>query len=93
MENLEEIERIFRENFNEISHEVILINDFSTDETFSKAKDMSERNKNYILLDNKKKGLGGAITLGIENANGKFISRCWHVDDSAAFSCQSSTNL
>ena len=48
-ENLEEIERIFRENFNEISHEVILINDFSTDETFSKAKDMSERNKNYPI--------------------------------------------
>ena len=32
-ENLDEIERQFINNFNEINHEVILINDYSTDNT------------------------------------------------------------
>jgi len=72
-ENLAEIERIFKENFHEIRHEVILINDFSTDHTLIKAEEISNKNKNFIVLNNQKKGLGGAISLGIEKANGKFI--------------------
>ena len=71
-ENLEEIERIFQKNFNEIKHEIILINDFSTDDTLIKAKEISQNNKNFSILNNVKKGLGGAISLGIEKSKGDF---------------------
>jgi len=72
-ENLDKIERIFKENFSEITHEVILINDFSTDDTLIKAKEISEKNLNFSVLNNSKLGLGGAINLGIEKASGEFI--------------------
>ena len=72
-ENLEDIERIFKENFYEIKHEVILINDFSNDNSLIKAEEISSKNKNFVVLNNQKKGLGGAINLGIQSANGKFI--------------------
>ena len=72
-ENLKEIERIFQKNFNEIKHEVILINDFSFDDTLIKAQEISNNNKNFCVLDNKKKGLGGAISLGIERSKGNFV--------------------
>ena len=72
-ENLEEIGSVFEKNFNNIDHEIILINDFSSDNTLLKAREISDTNKNFIVLNNKKQGLGGAINLGIENAKGEFI--------------------
>lgn len=71
-ENLEEIERQFSLNLKDIEYEVILVNDFSDDNTLQKAEEISKHNSRFIFLDNKKKGLGGAITLGIENSQGKF---------------------
>ena len=38
-----------------------------------KQKKSRKKNKNFIVYNNQKKGLGGAINLGIEKANGKFI--------------------
>ena len=72
-ENLDEIERIFRESLQEINHEVILINDFSIDGTLNKAFEISKKNNNFKVVDNKKKGLGGAISSGINNSIGDFI--------------------
>ena len=72
-ENLDEIERQFNTSLNQISHEVLLINDFSTDNTFLKAQEISKKNKNIILIDNDRKGLGGALNLGIANAKGDYI--------------------
>ena len=72
-ENLDEIEREFSNNLNLITHEVIFVNDFSTDNTFLKAQEITKKNKNFVLLDNKRKGLGGALNLGIENARGDYI--------------------
>ena len=72
-ENLADIERIFREKFYEIKYEVILINDFSDDSTLIRAEEIVKNNKNFVVLNNKKRGLGGAINLGIDNASGKFI--------------------
>ena len=72
-ENLDEIERIFKDNFNQIEYEVILVNDYSTDNTLDKAKEIAEKNKNFVVFNNQKKGLGGAINLGIEESNGMFI--------------------
>jgi len=39
-ENLDNIERQFNDNLNEFAFEVILINDFSTDNTLKKAKEI-----------------------------------------------------
>ena len=72
-ENLDEIERIFKDNFYQIKHEVILVNDYSTDNTLSKSKEIAEKNKNFVVLNNQKEGLGGAINLGIKESNGKFV--------------------
>ena len=72
-ENLDGIERIFKDNFHQIKHEVILVNDYSTDNTLNKAKEIAEKNKNFVVLNNLKEGLGGAINLGIEKSNGKFV--------------------
>ena len=72
-ENLDEIERIFRDSLQEINHEVILINDFSIDGTLNKAFEISKKNNNFKVVDNKKKGLGGAISSGINNSIGDFI--------------------
>ena len=72
-ENLDEIEREFSANFNKINYEVILINDFSTDDTLLKANEIAKKNNNFILFDNKKKGLGGALNLGIEQSRGEYI--------------------
>ena len=71
-ENLNNIEIQFNSLLNEVDYEVILINDFSTDDTLNKAKAISNNNKNFITLDNGRKGLGGAISLGIEKAKGRF---------------------
>ena len=39
-ENLKEIESTFSANFKNIDHEIILINDFSSDNTLIKAKEI-----------------------------------------------------
>ena len=72
-ENLDQIERVFRENLSEIDHEIILINDFSLDNTLNKAKEIAKINKNFKVLDNNKKGLGGALNQGIVESSGDFI--------------------
>jgi len=72
-ENLDNIQLQFTSYLNEISYEVILINDFSKDNTFNKALEISNKNKNFIVLNNSQKGLGGAISLGIKKAKGEFI--------------------
>jgi len=72
-ENLDEIERQFSNHLSNINHEVLLVNDYSTDNTLLKAEQVSKKNNNFISLDNKKKGLGGALNLGIEKSRGEYI--------------------
>ena len=72
-ENLDNIERQFTNYLNKISYEAILIEDFSTDNTYNKALEISNNNKNFIVLKNSQKGLGGAISFGIKKARGEFI--------------------
>ena len=55
-----------------MNYEVLIINDFSKDDTLEKTKKLMSEFKNFRVLDNKK-GLG-AINLGILEAKGKFIS-------------------
>ena len=63
----------YSKNLNSLDYEVLIINDFSEDNTLEKARNLF-KSKNFKILDNKKKGLGGAINLGIEEANGSNIA-------------------
>ena len=73
-ENLDEVYNYFTQNLQKVDYEVLIINDFSEDDTFEKAKKLSEKNNNFKVFENKKKGLGGAINLGIVEAKGEFVA-------------------
>lgn len=53
--------------------EIVIINDFSTDQTESILKKCSETFNNVKYFNNVSKGLGRAINLGIDKAEGKYI--------------------
>ena len=72
-ENLDNIVKKFNENLQSIKYEVIFVNDFSKDNTLEKATEICKTKENYNIYNNKKKGLGGALNLGIERAKGKYI--------------------
>ena len=55
------------------SYEVIFINDYSTDNTPKIISELIKVNNKVFYYENKNKGLGGAITLGINKAEGESI--------------------
>ena len=71
---IHEIFEYFSNNLKDIQYEVLIINDFSNDDTFDKCKKLVDEHKNFKIFDNQKKGLGGAINLGINEAKGDNIS-------------------
>ena len=71
-DNLDNIVGRFDQNLQSINYEVIFVNDFSSDNTLQKAKTISSKKKNYKVYDNQKKGLGGALNLGIEKVQGEY---------------------
>ena len=71
---IHEIFEYFTNNLKDIQYEVLIINDFSNDDTFDKCKKLVDEYKNFRIFDNPKKGLGGAINLGINEAKGDNIS-------------------
>ena len=73
MDNVREIFDYFSGNLKELNFEVIIINDFSEDNTFEEAKSLSNNYENFKIINNQKKGLGGAINLGIEKASGENV--------------------
>ena len=73
-ENLQDILNYFDTKLSSVEHEIILINDYSDDDTFARAKELFQKNKNFKIYDNKVKGLGGAINLGIDKAEGSKIA-------------------
>jgi dolichol-phosphate mannosyltransferase len=73
-DNLKDILSYFTEGMGDINYEVLFINDFSEDNTYEKAKIIFEPHKNFKIFNNQKKGLGGAINLGIEKSNGLKVS-------------------
>ena len=60
-----------------INYEVLIINDFSKDDTLEKTKNLINNYKNFKVFDNNKKGLGGAINLGIKKI---FREKCSDYD-------------
>lgn len=63
----------FQENIKRIKFEIILVNDFSSDSTLKKIKLLKKKFNNIIIKNNLKKGLGGAIQLGILASKNKYI--------------------
>ena len=56
-----------------LSYEIIFIDDFSTDNTDKVIKELIETNPQIKICKNKRKGLGGAITEGVNDATGEAI--------------------
>ena len=73
-ENLQSVLDYFTKKLKNLDFEVLIINDFSDDNTLENAEKIFKNHNNFRILNNKKKGLGGAINLGIEKANGTKIS-------------------
>ena len=73
-ENLQDIFNYFSKKLVNIDYEIIVINDFSSDETLTKAQYLFQSNNKFKIFDNKKEGLGGAINLGIEKSSGDKIA-------------------
>ena len=73
-ENLKDITDYFVNNLNDLEFELLIVNDYSEDDTFDKMKNLSMKNKNLKILNNTKKGLGGAVNLGIKESSGSYIS-------------------
>tara|TARA_Y100001958_G_C21240175_1_gene567660 strand:- start:2945 stop:3658 length:714 start_codon:yes stop_codon:yes gene_type:complete len=73
-DSLEDIFNYFTKNLLEKDYEVLIINDFSEDDTLIKAEQLIKGNENFKVFNNKKKGLGGAINTGILNSSGNFVT-------------------
>jgi len=71
---LEDIIEHFSKNLLNLNHEVLIINDFSEDDTLKKIENLILGKSNFRVLNNTKKGLGGAINLGIRESKGKNIA-------------------
>jgi dolichol-phosphate mannosyltransferase len=56
-----------------LNYEIIFINDFSTDNTSQATRKLIETKNGINIYDNKRKGLGGAISEGISRSAGEAI--------------------
>ena len=71
---IEDIFNYFNDNLEKVDYEVLFINDFSNDDTLAKINTIIKDKKNFRVIDNTKKGLGGAINLGIKKSLGENIA-------------------
>ncbi len=55
------------------NHEIILIDDLSTDKTWIKMKKCKKKYKNILIFKNSSKGLGNAISLGVRKSLKKYV--------------------
>jgi dolichol-phosphate mannosyltransferase len=63
------------------SYEILFINDFSEDNTESELIKLNTSNTKTVYYNNTKKGLGGAIDLGIQKSRGDYV--CIMMSDSS----------
>ena len=73
-DNIKDIKDYYSKNLKDLNYEVLIINDFSQDDTYLKAKDLFSQDKKFRVLDNNRKGLGGAINLGIKESTGSYVA-------------------
>ena len=62
-----------------IEHEIIIIDDYSSDNTANLIKNNKSNKLNIILKNNLKSGLGSAIITGIDNSSKKYL--CIYMSD------------
>ena len=55
IDGLDDLIDYFNSNLNTFTYEVLIINDFSEDDTLSKAQLISNKHTNFKIYDNKKK--------------------------------------
>ena len=60
-------------SINEIDYEIIIVNDYSDDDTSDIIRKKKDSYDQIKLFNNAKKGLGGAINLGIEKSVGEAV--------------------
>lgn len=72
--NLSNTVKRIKKNISTIKNEIILINDYSNDNSLNEAFKISKEESNIFVLNNLRKGLGGAIQLGINKSNGDFLT-------------------
>ena len=72
---IEDTVSILLDEFNktQIEFEIILINDFSTDQTETNLAKLQKENNKVVYLNNNISGIGNAITTGIQNAKNEFL--------------------
>ena len=58
----------------QIDHEIIFLDDFSSDNTVQKIKDLDQKKLNINIIKNTKPGLGSAIHLGVINSNKDYFT-------------------
>ena len=63
------------------NYELIFVNDYSQDNTVNVIEELQLKNNKIRYVNNQKKGLGGAITLGIDSSKGKYL--CIMMSDSS----------
>ena len=60
-------------NIGEIDYEIVVVNDFSDDNSYDVINNKKESNDKIKLFNNNKKGLGGVINKGIAESTGEII--------------------
>ncbi len=71
---LETLNKLNESWLTEIDHEIIIINDYSSDNTVNLIENNNLNKLNIFLKKNLKPGLGSAIITGIENSSKKYVS-------------------
>ena len=80
-ENVYIISKEIEKKIKNSNYEIVFINDYSEDSTVQELEKLSKLNNKIIYFNNQKKGLGGAIDLGIQKSNGKYV--CIMMSDSS----------
>ena len=80
-ENVKIISNKIESEISNSNYELLFVNDYSQDNTLSVIEELQLKNNKIRFVNNQKKGLGGAITLGIDNSKGKYL--CIMMSDSS----------
>lgn len=73
-ENVTNTINLLSSNLSDIDHEIVIINDFSTDKTTDLLISLSKRNKKVKTYNNSQPGLGSAIQLAFDKCSGEFVA-------------------
>ena len=80
-ENVKIISNKIESEISNSNYELLFVNDYSQDNTVSVIEELQLKNNKITYVNNQKKGLGGAITLGIDSSKGRYL--CIMMSDSS----------